>query len=198
MICFRVRSLNFDFRMAMHEACFSLEENSNRMVTVTPFMGKLKVHIRQFYIDGNGEMKPGKNGTTLEIEEFYELVELIPQIKTSIEMYELKDTGILSSPFAVSQAEPIFPNLPPPVFLPSPPSQEPIPVTGDDELLYDQPKCPSPSSSLLNLPPLWKIFCLILVQKKNSGDIIKTLLLMNICSDQQSMKNQLFSNVTTQ
>ena len=85
--------------MAMQEERFSLGETSNRMVTVTPFMGKLKVNIRQFYVNGNGEMKPGKNGITLEIEEFYELVKLIPQIKTSIERYELKDTGIPSSPF---------------------------------------------------------------------------------------------------
>ena len=35
-------------------------------------------------------MKPGKNGITLEIEEFYELVKLIPQVKTSIERYEMK------------------------------------------------------------------------------------------------------------
>ena len=44
-------SLNFrTFRMASHfeEERLSLGEKSNRMVTVTPFMGKLKVHIRQF------------------------------------------------------------------------------------------------------------------------------------------------------
>ena len=87
--------------MASHfeEECYFLGERSNRMVTVTPFMGKLKVHIRQFYVNGNGEFKPGKSGITLEIEEFYELVELIPQVKTSIDRYELKDTGIPSSPF---------------------------------------------------------------------------------------------------
>ena len=67
------------------------------MVTVTPFMGKLKVHIRQFYVNGNGEIKPGKSGIMLEIEEFYELIELTPQVKMSIERYELKDSGIPSS-----------------------------------------------------------------------------------------------------
>ena len=62
--------------MAMQGEHFSLGENSNRMVTVTPFMGKLKVQIRQFYVYGNGEMKPGKSDITLEIKEFYELVNL--------------------------------------------------------------------------------------------------------------------------
>ena len=47
------------------------------MVNVAPFMGKLKVHIRQFYVNGDGEIKPGKSGIVLEIKEFYELIELI-------------------------------------------------------------------------------------------------------------------------
>ena len=87
--------------MACHfeEERFSLGEKSERMVTVTPFMEKLKVHIRQYYVNGNGEMKPGKSGIVLEIEEFDKLVELIPQIKRSIERYELKDSEIPSSPF---------------------------------------------------------------------------------------------------
>ena len=76
--------------MASHfeEERFSLGEKSERMVTVTPFMGKLKVHIRQFYVNRNGEIKPGKSGIVLEIEEFYKLVELISQIKRSIESYK--------------------------------------------------------------------------------------------------------------
>ena len=95
-------SFNFrTFGMACHfeEERFSLGEKSECMVTVTPFMGKLKVHIREFYINGNGEIKPGKSGIVLEIKEFDKLVELIPQIKESIERYELKDTVIPSSPF---------------------------------------------------------------------------------------------------
>ena len=113
--------------MACHfeEERFSLGEKSERMVvTVTPFMGKLKVHIRQFYVNGNGEMKPDKSGIVLEIEEFYKLVELIPQIKRSIERYELKDSEIPSSPFQL--------DLPvlglDTVFLPSPPTQDPISI----------------------------------------------------------------------
>ena len=115
------------FRMACHfeEERFSLGEKSERMVTVTPFMGKLKVYIRQFYVNGNGEIKPGKSGIVLEIKEFEKLIELIPQIKKSIESYELKDTVIPSSPFQLD-----LPVLDlDTVFLPSPPSQEPISIT---------------------------------------------------------------------
>ena len=54
----------------MQEERFFLGEKSNRMVTVTPFLGKLKVHIRQFYVNEKGESKPGKNRIVLELEEF--------------------------------------------------------------------------------------------------------------------------------
>ena len=68
----------------MQEERFSLSENSNHMLTVTPFNGNLKVHIRQFYMNGNGEMKAGRTGITLSLEEFKELVTLIPQVQDSI------------------------------------------------------------------------------------------------------------------
>ena len=89
------------FRMASYfeEERFSLGEKSECMVSVIPFMGKLIVHIHQFYVNGNGEIKPVKSGIVLEIKEFDKLIELIPQIKGSIERYELKDTVIPSSPF---------------------------------------------------------------------------------------------------
>ena len=103
-------------------------------------MGKLKVHIRQFYVNEKGEKKPGKNGITLELEEFEVLAKLVPKVQDSIARYELRDTGIPSSPFELD-----LPVLDlDTVFLPSPPSQEPIPIIRDEELLDSQPKCPSP------------------------------------------------------
>ena len=58
--------------MAGHfeEERFSPGEKRKHMVTVTPFIGKLKVYVRQFYVNGNGEIKPGKSGIVLEIEDF--------------------------------------------------------------------------------------------------------------------------------
>ena len=127
--------------MACHfeEERFSLGEKSERMVTVTPFMGKLKVHIRQFYVNGNGEIKPGKSGIVLDLKELDKLVELIPQIKESIERYELKDSEIPSSPFQLD-----LPVLDlDTVFLPSPPPQEPTSIPHDKKLSGNQPKFPS-------------------------------------------------------
>ena len=83
----------------MQEERFFLGEKSNRMVTVTPFLGKLKVHIRQFYVNKKGESKPGKNGIVLDLEEFEALAKLVPKVQNSIAKYEIRDTGIQSSPF---------------------------------------------------------------------------------------------------
>ena len=80
------------------EECFFLGEKSNHMATVTPFMGKIKVHIRQFYVNQNGEKKPGKNGIVLELDRFDALAKLVSKVQDSIARYELKDTGIRSSP----------------------------------------------------------------------------------------------------
>ena len=174
------------------EERFFLGEKSNHMVTVTPFLGKLKAHIRQFYVNEKGEKKPGKNGIVLELDEFKALAKLVPKVQDSIARYELKDTGIPSSPFEL--------DLPPlnlgTVFLPSPPWQEPISIIRNKELLDSQPKFSS-SSPLLIEPSLEK-YLSDLSQKKNWRYIINTLPLMNICLDHQSMNNKLFLKVKTQ
>ena len=123
----------------MREERFSLGEKSDRMVTITLFIGKLKVHIRQFYVNERGEKKPGKSGIALEIQEFNKLVKLIPKVQDGIARYKLRDTGISSRPFELD-----LPVLDlDPLFLPSPPSQEPFPFIQNEELLFSQPKCPS-------------------------------------------------------
>ena len=71
------------------------------------------------------------------------MVKLIPKVQDSIARYELRDTGISSSPFELD-----LPVLDlDTVFLLSPPSQEPIPIIRDEELLNSQPKCHSPPPS---------------------------------------------------
>ena len=122
--------------MGSQEVRFSLGEKSNRMVTVTMFMGNLKVHIRQFY----GEKKAGRSGITLNVEEFDELVKLIPKVRENIAKYEVRDTGIPASPFELDLPVLDLDS----VFLPSPPSQDP-------EL--ELPKFPTPPTTQPDLPP---------------------------------------------
>ena len=110
----------------------------------------------------------------MEIKEFYKLVELIPQIKRSIERYELKDTVTPSSPFQLD-----LPVLDlDMVFLPSPPLQEPISIARNEELFDSQPKFPSlppspalPYASLLMDPSLERILSDIRVgERKVTND----------------------------
>ena len=95
----------------MQEERFSLGENSNHMVTVTPCNANLKVQIRQFYVNENGEMKASRIGIALSVEEFNKLVKLIPKIQDSIAQYKLHD--IAPSP------PPSLALLPPPLIDPS-------------------------------------------------------------------------------
>ena len=135
----------------MQEKHFSLGENSNHKETVMPFNTNLKVHIRQFYVNENGEIA-SRIGVTLSVEEFNELMKLIPKVQESIARYELRDTGISSGSFEL-----VLPVLDlDTVFLPSLQSQEPLPIIQDKELLDSQPKfpSPSPSTSIDVLPPL--------------------------------------------
>ena len=77
------------------------------------------------------------------------MAKLVPKVQDSIARYELKDTGIPSSLFELD-----LPVLDlDTVFLPSPPSQEPIPIIRNKELLDTQPKCPSPQPPLLLIEP---------------------------------------------
>ena len=150
--------------MAMQEERFFLGEKSNRMVTVTPFPGKLKVHIRQFYVNEKGESKPGKNGIVLDLEEFEALVKLVPKVQNSIAKYEIRDTGIPSSSFQLDL----------PVvdldtdFLPSPPSQEPIPFIVNEELFNSQPKFPASPPPLFIEPSLENILSDIRVGEQSN------------------------------
>ena len=71
------------------EECFFLGERSNHMVTITPFVGKVNVNILQFYVNGNGEMKPGKSRIMLELNEF----ELFRKLKVVLRGMNKKTLG---------------------------------------------------------------------------------------------------------
>ena len=51
----------------------------------------LKFTSVQFYVNENGEMKASRIGITLSVEEFNELVKLIPKMQDSIAQYKLHD-----------------------------------------------------------------------------------------------------------
>ena len=107
-------SFNFrTFRMAGH-----FEEERFSLGDCYSIHGKTQSIYLSILHNGNGEIKPGKSGIVLEIEEFDKLIELIPQIKESIERYELKDTVIPSNPFPLDLPVLDLDSI----FLPSPPT----------------------------------------------------------------------------
>jgi hypothetical protein len=65
------------------------EENSwqldkTRFIKVNEFKGKVYVNIREFYMDGSGELKPGKKGISLPVSQWNKLKELIPDIDAAL------------------------------------------------------------------------------------------------------------------
>ena len=121
-----------------------------------------------------GEKKPGKNGIVLELDEFETLAKLVPIVQDNTARYELKDTGIPSSPFELD----LLVLDSDTVFLPSAPSQESIPIIRKEELLDSQPKFSSSPPRFIK-PSLEK-YLSGLSPKKNWTYVIKTLTLMNI------------------
>ena len=60
----------------------------NRMVAVKKFKNQHYVDIREFYVK-QGELRPGKKGIFLKLEEFLVLAKLAPEIQKHLEDEEL-------------------------------------------------------------------------------------------------------------
>ena len=71
------------------EERFSLGEKSDCMLTVTPFQGNLKIHIRQVYVNENGEKKVERVGITFSIDEFNSMLKIVPKIQDCIARYDI-------------------------------------------------------------------------------------------------------------
>ena len=71
-----------DIIVGNNEVKFLLD--NKKRVTVHKFKGQLKVDIREFY-DDNGEMKPGKRGISLSLDNWTKLKKFINEIDESID-----------------------------------------------------------------------------------------------------------------
>ncbi|XP_074604572.1 single stranded-binding protein c31A [Brevipalpus obovatus] len=54
--------------------------SNNRFISVGAFKNKVRVDIREYYLDDKGEKKPGKKGISLSMEEWEKLKDLISDI----------------------------------------------------------------------------------------------------------------------
>ena len=62
----------------------SFQLNKNRFVSVSEFKNQIRVDIREYYFDDNGDRKPGKKGISLSMEEWNKLVSHLPKISKAI------------------------------------------------------------------------------------------------------------------
>ena len=73
---------NEDIIIGEKEVRFVLD--NKKRITVHKFKGQIKVDIREFY-DDNGEMKPGKKGISLSLDNWIKLKAFIDDIDESID-----------------------------------------------------------------------------------------------------------------
>ena len=66
------------------EIHYPLGEASDRMVTVSVFQSRVKLHIRQFYRDYYYKLRAGQNGITISAEEFREFTKLNPKLQQDV------------------------------------------------------------------------------------------------------------------
>ena len=73
---------NDDIIVGEKEVVFLLDQR--KRVTVHKFKGQLKVDIREYY-DDKGEMKPGKKGLSLNLDNWNKLKEFMDKIDEAID-----------------------------------------------------------------------------------------------------------------
>ena len=76
------KSKNKDIIVEENEVKFILD--NKKRITVHKFKGQIKVDIREFY-DSNGEMRPGKKGISLSLDNWEKLKGFIDNIDDSID-----------------------------------------------------------------------------------------------------------------
>ena len=76
------KNKNEDIIVGEKEVKFILDDK--KRVTVHKFKGQIKVDIREFY-DDHGEMKPGKKGISLSIDNWNKLKGFIDDIEEAID-----------------------------------------------------------------------------------------------------------------
>ncbi|KAF2640097.1 PC4-domain-containing protein [Massarina eburnea CBS 473.64] len=84
----------------------ALKANGTRRVTISDFKGKTLVSIREYYEDANGDMKPGKKGISLSIEQYNALLSAAPLLETTL---VAKEENVVRPDY---NAEPVTPTEP--------------------------------------------------------------------------------------
>jgi len=62
----------------------SIKLSNNRYLTVSEFKNKVRVDIREYYLNDDGERKPGKKGISLSLEEWKKITGNMDKIEKAI------------------------------------------------------------------------------------------------------------------
>ena len=65
--------------------------SNNRFLSVSEFKGKMRVDIREYYLNDSGEKKPGKKGISLSLEEWNKLTDAISEIDKAVGIVKDQD-----------------------------------------------------------------------------------------------------------
>ncbi|KAI1270284.1 ssDNA-binding transcriptional regulator [Xylariaceae sp. FL1019] len=68
-----------------------------RRLTISEFKGQTLVNIREYWTDKSGEMKPGKKGISLTVEQYSAVIEALPAINAELESKGVKVPNLPSS-----------------------------------------------------------------------------------------------------
>ncbi|KAI1756447.1 transcriptional Coactivator p15-domain-containing protein [Xylaria castorea] len=78
---------------------------TTRRITIQNFKGKNYVNIREYY-ENNGELRPGKKGIMLPLEQYNALVTAIPAINAELESKGHEVSNIIANTPATSSPKP--------------------------------------------------------------------------------------------
>ncbi|KAH7026170.1 transcriptional Coactivator p15-domain-containing protein [Microdochium trichocladiopsis] len=74
--------------------------SANRRIGISNFKGKTLINIREYYTDASGDLKPGKKGISLSLEQYASLVKAIPSLNAELieQGHEMPEAEAASAP----------------------------------------------------------------------------------------------------
>lgn len=78
--------------------------SSTRRVVVSEFKGKSMVSIREYYKDSNGDLKPGKKGISLPLEQWNAVLKVVPHVNGELAAHGHEVADVQAGPAAPTEA----------------------------------------------------------------------------------------------
>ncbi|RYO78717.1 hypothetical protein DL766_009895 [Monosporascus sp. MC13-8B] len=76
--------------------------SNTRRINISEFKGKVLVNIREYYTDQTGELRPGKKGISLSLDQYNSFIKAIPDINAQLNEQGHETADITSSAAAAA------------------------------------------------------------------------------------------------